>query len=71
MVKVNGMQVVCGKTELYSSERDAWFKGPDLNEARESHSSCALGSRVYVFGGLGGLGADKKSPLDSIEYFNA
>ena len=67
MIKVNKIQVVSAKTELYSTDRDEWFDGPDLNEARESHSSCSHGSHVYVFGGLG---PDCK-PLDSIEYFNA
>ena len=39
-----------------------WLKGPDLNEARIEHGSCALGQKLYVFGGWGDHG-----PLNSIE----
>ena len=38
-------------------------KLPDLKQARRGHSSCCMGSTVYVFGGLG---ADS-SALDTIE----
>ena len=27
-------------------------RGPNLDPSRESHSSCTLGSKIYVFGGV-------------------
>ena len=37
---------------VYSVDRDEWSPCPDLNEARYYHSSCILGDKLYVSGGL-------------------
>lgn len=53
-------------TDYYNIGEDVWHKGPDLCEARDSHSSCALGSNLFVFGGLEVRNASKAS----IEYID-
>ena len=41
--------------ERYDIANDAWEEMPHLNESRADHSSCALATAVYVFGGFKGL----------------
>ena len=48
--------------ERYDPSTDTWEPLPDLNEARDSHSSCVLGNTLYVFGGY-----NDDDDLDSIE----
>ena len=48
--------------EVYSVDRDEWIQCPDLNNARNSHSSCILGDKLYVSGGCAG-----RLTIDSIE----
>ena len=38
-------------TLVYYIEKDKWYEGPDLNEARHGHSCCTLGNMVYAFAG--------------------
>ena len=40
--------------ERYDLQLKRWFVAPELQVARESHSSCSLGNYVYVFCGLRG-----------------
>ena len=35
----------------YKRQTDEWTRAPALNEARTFHSSCILGSSLYVYGG--------------------
>ena len=37
--------------ERYDSLNDRWESLPDLNQARNFHSSCTLGKTLYVMGG--------------------
>ena len=39
-------------TQYYNISLNSWAMGPSISKARNSHSSCTLGSRVYIFGGL-------------------
>lgn len=56
----NSPSNTCLALDLSSHELNTTI--PILNEARRSHSSTALNSTIYVFGG-----SDKKGDLDSIE----
>ena len=47
----NDDQEFISTVERYDSSIDTWEPLPDLNEARESHTSCILGNTLYVFGG--------------------
>ena len=38
--------------EVYNVERDKWSQCPKLNKGRYFHSSCILGDKIYVSGGL-------------------
>ena len=40
------------KAEVYDSDKNQWEELPDLNAARRMHSSCAIGTTVYVFRGM-------------------
>ena len=55
-----GMGLV--SVEYYDISMDKWEQGPDLNIPRQSHSSCALGDKLYVC-----CGSDYAEPLRSIE----
>ena len=33
---------------------EKWSEIPELNMRRKYHSSCCLGKRIYVYGGVGG-----------------
>lgn len=44
---------VFSSVHAYDIEKDAWLESlPDMNTPRYSHSSCTLGSSLYVFLGL-------------------
>ena len=47
---------------IFIPKRSLWIEAPDLNVARSEHSSCAVGSEVYVF-----CGWDGSQYLNSIE----
>ena len=55
--------------ERYDVLQDAWFEDdtPDLNVGRYNHSSCSLGNKVYIFGGVSFSNQD----LNSIESLDA
>ena len=55
------------KTQIYSVAKNCWQTGPDLVQARFSHSSCCLGDKIYVFGGNQPIGKF----LNTIEILNA
>ena len=38
-------------TEFYAVASDSWVNAPEMIVARNYASSCALGDKVYVFGG--------------------
>ena len=38
-------------TAIYNVKKDIWADGPSFNVARNAHSSCIVGSKVYIFGG--------------------
>ena len=50
-------------TEYYKLKEDMWISGPTINRSRNSHSSCSIGSKVYIFGGLD----DTSMPVSSLE----
>ena len=37
---------------MYDLKDKTWRHGPSLNQARYSHTSCAIRNRVYLFGGV-------------------
>jgi len=50
----------------FDTVTNSWQMPPQqMNQPRHSHSSCALGDRVYVFGG-----SDGHAKLDSVESFD-
>ena len=57
--------------EAYSVTDDIWSEAPSLNRKRCSHSSCALDSRVYVFGGQALNKGKDWVNLNSIEWLDA
>ena len=54
------------KTLFYNVERDEWKEGPDMNVAREYHSSCSFADFTYVIGGR-----TQNGMTDSIERLNS
>ena len=38
-------------TVIYNVKKDVWTEAPSFNIARNAHSSCVVGSKVYIFGG--------------------
>ena len=38
-------------TAIYDIKKDIWTDGPPFNVARNAHSSCLIGSKVFIFGG--------------------
>ena len=38
--------------DYYKISNNTWTKAPDLKIARESHSSCTLSDKIYVFCGI-------------------
>ena len=53
--------------ERYDSLRDTWESLPNLNTGRREHSSCILGSTMYVLGGYDKYYRDDVQYLNSIE----
>ena len=54
--RLMGKTCISMTVQVYDIVRDMWERGPELNRGRESHSSCVLGTTVYVFGGVGSSG---------------
>ena len=62
----NYENITKAKTFRYDSIEDTWDDNhsmPDLNKSRGWHGSCAVGRRLFVFGGYDEEGYE----LDSIE----
>ena len=44
--------ITMATVEVYSVDRDEWSHCQKLNRARRGHSSCILGDKLYVSGGI-------------------
>ena len=44
---------------MYDPQADAWTQLASMGTARRYHASTAVGGKLYVFGGLGGLYGDE------------
>ena len=54
--------------EYYSVKTDCWsLSVPEMHQARCSHSSCSLGTKIYVFGGTTRTAASDSEPLQTSE----
>ena len=53
--------------DRYSIKEDKWSTAPNLNHARNGHSSCVLGDTIFTFCGYNG----DSDFLSSIESLNA
>ena len=42
----------CADVFCYMVDIDEWTRAPAMNECRRQHSSCVLGTSLYVFGGF-------------------
>ena len=54
-------------TLVYYIEKDKWYEGPDLNEARHGHSCCTLGGTLFAIGGFAHGGP---IIIDNIEQYH-
>lgn len=61
----DGMQSL-RSTEIYDTENDCWYLGPQLGIERANVSVASLGNKLFAVGGFSG-----KRFLDSLEYFDA
>lgn len=52
---------------VYNAYENTWREEPSLQHARSSHSSCFMGTRVYVFEGLD---SEKQHRVSSIEMLD-
>ena len=48
----------------FDIRKNLWSEEPSLNKPRNSHSSCVLNDRLYVFGGY------RSKYLSSVEVFD-
>ena len=62
-----GQEESMTSVEIYNLNRDSWAEGPSLNIARDSHTSCILGDRIYTFFGKS---TQSHEVLSTIEFLN-
>ena len=60
---------VCTDIDVYSIDRDQWSSCPKLNIARQNHSTCILGDKLYVSCGQG-RGADSIEVANCIDLID-